>query len=155
MNPWPEAGLDPVARLRILAAALPHVAWTETVVAAPFHDVWSLLGDLEGGAPQYETGLQTVLEFEREGERRKVRARGRFGAAMELDVELRPGWCLMSSGSFVIGMAAVSAKDGGTRIAHFEGIAGLGRLLRPLLRWKVRRELKVVAKLVRAESQSA
>ncbi len=148
MSAWPTAELDAVVRLRVLAAGLPQVALEERVVAVGFARVWALLGDLERGAPRFETGIEEVRVLEREGDRLRVKARGSRGPAVELAAELRTGWCLMSSASVVIGMAA-APEGSGTRIAHFEGMPGLvGRLARPLFRWKVRRELAHVARLL-------
>lgn len=144
MKPWPEVQLDTVARLRVLAAGLPHVAWAERVIPATFADVWSLVGDLEHGAPSYETGLRRVEISARDGDRLELEARGALGVRQALTAELRPGWCLMQSGGFVIGIAASAESETSTRVAHFEGIPGWGRWLRPLIGWKVRRELQTM-----------
>lgn len=37
---WPVAELDPVRRMRVLAAATPGVAYAEKLIPAPFSAVW-------------------------------------------------------------------------------------------------------------------
>jgi hypothetical protein len=46
--------LDPVARLRIMAAAYPGCARVERVLDAPFDAVWAVAGDLEQGVPRFD-----------------------------------------------------------------------------------------------------
>ena len=79
---WPDVALDPVTRLRVLAAARPHLAYAETRIALPYDRVWSIAGDLEHGAPRYETGVERVRILERDGDRLRVEVHGRFGKPM-------------------------------------------------------------------------
>jgi hypothetical protein len=145
---WPTVKFDSVTRLRILAAARPHLGYAETLIARPFERVWSIVGDMENGTPQFETGIEHVRILERSGTRLRLQAAGRFGPAMTLHAELEPGWCLMWSGRLEIGIAASSTQDGTqTRLAHFEGVRGSGRLLAPLFWWKIRRELREMSRL--------
>jgi hypothetical protein len=145
---WPTVELDNVTRLKILAAARPHLRFAETLVAAPFDRVWSIVGDMEQGTPRFETGIENVRIVEQDGSRLRLEAAGRVGPAMTLHAELRPGWCLMWSGPLEIGMAATATEDGAaTRLAHFEGVRGAGVLLAPLFWWKIRRELREMSRL--------
>ena len=57
---WPLAELDPVQRMRVLAAGLPHVALAETVIAAPFDAVWAVAGDLVNGVPRFEHDVRSI-----------------------------------------------------------------------------------------------
>jgi hypothetical protein len=138
---WPAAGVDPVARLRALAASLPWVSLEEAVIAAPFERVWSYIADMERGVPQFEGNVRRIEILSREGERLRVRSTSPLGLRMHLDVVLRPGWCVMRGALGEIGMAA-RPEGAGTRFAHFEGSRRLGRLARPLFRRWVRRDLE-------------
>jgi hypothetical protein len=44
---WPVAGLDPVRRMRVLAAAVPGAAYAGKLIPAPFSAVWEAVSDLE------------------------------------------------------------------------------------------------------------
>lgn len=155
---WPRAELDPVARLRVLAAGLPHVALVERVYDAPLVDVWGIAGDLEHGVPRFEGGIRHIGVEPAGGsappDRLVVHARSAFGPRLRFEAELRPGWCLMRSPFSQIGMAARAEDDGRrTRFAHFEGVPGPGRLLKPILRLKIRRELERLGRLLGADTQ--
>ena len=54
---WPLAELDPVQRMRVLVAGLPHVALAERVIEAPFEAVWAIAGDLVNGVPRFDRPL--------------------------------------------------------------------------------------------------
>jgi hypothetical protein len=144
---WPVAELDPVARLRALAASLPWVSLEETVIEAPFARVWSYIEDMERGVPQFERNVRRIEILAREGERLTVRSFGPAGLPLRLDVVLRPGWCVMRGALGEIGMAAAPRGPATTRFAHFEGSRRLGRLARPLFRRWVRRDLARLAAL--------
>ena len=143
MSDWPQVELDPVARLRALAAGLPHVALVECVLDASPERVWSIVGDLERGVPRFEDGVRSAVITARAGERLGVVTRGALGLPMRFDAVLRPGWCVMHSRLADIGMA-VAAQDGGrrTRFAHFEGSRWLGRLGRGWFRRRVERDFE-------------
>ena len=149
---WPQVGLDPVARLRALAAALPHVSLEERVIEAPFARVWSYIEDLERGVPQFEGNVRRVRILRREGERLWLESDGPLGSTLRMRAVLRPGWCVMGTGngSVQIGMAARVEGPGRTRFAHFEGSRWLGRLARPLFRCFVRRDLASLTRLAEA-----
>lgn len=147
---WPQVELDPVARLRALAAALPHVSLEERVIEAPFERVWSWIEDMERGVPQFEGNVRRIQILRREGERLWLESEGALGLKLRMQAVLRPGWCVMGteSGSAQIGMAARAEGPGRTRFAHFEGSRWLGRLARPLYRRFVRGDLARLARLV-------
>jgi len=148
---WPEAELDPVRRLRILAAGLPHVALAEWVIEAPIEKVWGLTGDLVNGTPQFEIGVRSVRVVREAEERLEVAVRTSFGARLNYDVELRFGFCLMQSPLSDIGMAAIEEEAGiSTRFAHFEGSKLLGRFGRPLFRWNIAGDKKRIARILSA-----
>ena len=135
MNPdWPVADLDPVRRMRVLAAATPGAAYAEKLIPAPFSAVWEAASDLEHELPRMISDLWSFEITSARGERLTARARGRLGQRARFDVVLRPGWCLMRS-RFVLGaMAAAPDPDGGTRFASLGGFRLPGmRLARPLL----------------------
>ncbi len=150
---WPDVVMSNVDRLRVLAAARPHLAVYERVIDAPFERVWAIAGDLEG-APSFEVGLGRVRILERRPDSQRLdeclelEAAARFGPAGPTSAVLRPGFCLMWSWRMEIGLAAAPAKDPGqTLFLHFEGIRGTGPLLRPLFRLKVKHEVGVIARL--------
>jgi hypothetical protein len=70
------------------------------------------------------------------------------------DVLLRSGWCWMQSSMYVVGMAA-SPLDNRTRYAHLEGVPyRRGRLLRPIMRRIVGRDVDGIVGTVARRSAS-
>jgi hypothetical protein len=132
MSAPPAAELDPIRRLRALAAAIPGAAVAEDVLDAPFEAVWETATDFEhvGGVeilikeawirsrrPDPDTG----------GERVEVGYKPRlFGPRDVIDVDLRPGWCWMQSPRAIAAMAAVPEGER-TRFAHLEAVRFPGR----------------------------
>lgn len=146
---WPSARIDDVARLRALAAALPHAAYAERVIEAPFDAVWAVFGDLERGVPRFEWSVRALQIVRREGDALEIAATGPLGPRGRFRAIWRPGWCVMTdfSGRGRIGMAAAPDGPTRTRVAHFEGTRVLGWLVRPFLARAVRRDLARVAAL--------
>ena len=149
MTEYPSVSLDPVQRMRALAAALPHAAYDEVVFDAPFDRVWGLAGDLEHGAPRFERGVRAARILQREGDTLELETVASFGMRMRFDVVLRPGWCIMRSRLVQIGMAAATEPDGRTRFAHFEQGRVAGRLLRPLYRANIANDFRRIAEIMR------
>jgi hypothetical protein len=149
---WPEAELNSVQRLRVLAAGLPYVSLAESVIDAPIDRVWGLTGDLVDGSPQFELGVKSASVVKEQGERLELDVRTVFGVRMTFNVELRFGWCLMQSRYSQIGMAAIEEEAGrSTRFAHFEGSSFLGRVGLPFFRWNIAGDMKRIARLVGAD----
>jgi hypothetical protein len=145
---WPVVEIDPVTRLRALAAALPHTVLHERVIDAPLERVWSIAGDLEHGVPLFEGGINAVEVEDREGELLRVTTHHPLGIRVQLDAVLRTGWCVMHSRFADIGMAASAEGDGShTRFAHYEGSPWLGRLGHPLFSWRVKADMERLATL--------
>jgi hypothetical protein len=131
---WPVADLDPVRRMRVLAAATPGAAYAEKLIPAPFSAVWEAASDLEHELPRMISDLWSFEITSARGERLTARARGRLGQRARFDVVLRPGWCVMQSRFLIGGMAAVPDGDG-TRFAFLGGLRLPGiRLLYPMFR---------------------
>ena len=146
---WPEIELNPVQRLRILAAGLPHVALVEAVIDAPIEKVWGLTGDLVNGAPQFERGVRSAQILSRDGDQLELTVRTSLGVRFDYRVELRFGWCLMESRFSQVGMAAIEEEPGrSTRFAHFEGSRFLGRLGLPYFRWNCAGDMRRIARIV-------
>lgn len=142
---WPTAELDPIARMRALAAGMPHVATNETVFEAEFDRVWELVSDFEQYTAQYEAAVGEARIVERDGDRLVLHVKGPLPALspwQRFDVVLRPGWCLMTSRLGEIGMAARPEGEGRTRYFHFEGSALLGRLVKPIFAWNIRQDFR-------------
>jgi hypothetical protein len=144
---WPSSELDPVRRMRILVAAMPHAAFRERLLDAAFDDVWGIAGDLEHGTPLWEKNTAALTVLRREGERLEVEIRSPFGLRLRALGVLRPGWCVMQGRLFAVGMAA-SAEGQKTRFAHFEAVSlPASRLLRPLLRHRIHHEFETLERL--------
>ena len=151
---WPEARLDPIRRLHVVAAGLPNAGVGEITVDVPYDEAWAWLMDLERSVPTFDTVVR----------RTKVRGRDRRGRLlltawqrgnpipMPFVVTVEDGWCLMQARgrAFVVLMAAVPTADGrGTRYAHAEAvpIPGTG-FLRPRLQRMVDGDLRGVARTI-------
>lgn len=119
---WPVADLDPVRRLRVLAATVPGGAvFAEGVLDAPFDTVWAVAADLEHELPMLLRNVRSMRITEADGERLVAEAAGYFGLRDRFDIVLRPGWCVMQSSRAVGAMAAV-AQGEQTRFAFFGGL---------------------------------
>lgn len=120
-DPWPTTDLDPVRRLRVLAAGVRGAHVTEAHVEAPFPQVWALLGDLEGSFGQVVPDMERLRIVRRQGERIEALARSRYGMRARLRGVQRPGWCWLQSRFLLIGVAA-AAEGTGTRVAFTGGV---------------------------------
>lgn len=119
---WPTADLDPVRRLRVLAAGVRGAAVTERVVDAPLDTVWAMLSDLEGSFRELQPDMRTVTVLTGRDGRVEALARSRFGMRAHFDGSLRPGWCWLQSRFLIVAMAAAAEPDGRTRVALTGGI---------------------------------
>ncbi|HEV7657652.1 MAG TPA: hypothetical protein VGP36_23380 [Mycobacteriales bacterium] len=113
---WPTAEIDPVRRLRVMAAAVHAPMYVEEVLDAPFETVWAVASDLERELPRLVRAMRSFTILERRDETMTARAVSAVGHRAAFDVVLRPGWCLMQSRYVVGGMAAVP-EGGKTRFA--------------------------------------
>jgi hypothetical protein len=145
---WPTAELDPVARMRALAAGLPHVAIDETVFDASFERLWSFIADLEANVPRFEGAVRHLRVAHREGDRLRLETRTPMGVRVDFDCVLRPGWCVMSSSRGQVGMAARPEGDDRTRFVHFERSSFLTPLTRPLFAWNIRQDFRRIRALL-------
>jgi hypothetical protein len=127
--------LDPVRRLRVMAAATPGCVMLERFIPMPFDAVWAVAADLEGELPRYQPYVRTLTVTPGDGDRLRAVALGAGGLRARFDAVLRPGWCWMQSRYVVFGLAAVPV-EGGTLVARAGSTRrrGLRRLLAPLLR---------------------
>jgi hypothetical protein len=158
MSQWPTARLDPVRQLQILAEVLPGVGLVERLLDVPFERVWSLLADLERSVPAFDPMVGSLRILSRDGERLTVAARmPLLPVTLRFEVELREGWCLMRSRSYLVGMAAVPV-GAQTRYAHLEGVPWRGgpllRLLRPLFRRVVGGDIRGIVRVLAAPPRS-
>lgn len=139
---WPAATIDPVSRMRALAAALPNVALDETRFDVPFDHLWSFIADLEGNTPRFEGAVTDLRILSREGDSLRLKARTPPGFWVLFDVALRPGWCLMQSRYGQVGMAAKPDGPSASRFIHFEGSSIFGRLMRPYFAWNIQQDFR-------------
>lgn len=153
MSAWPTAGLTDRDHLHLLAAALPGGVVEERVFDLPFDEVWRWIGDLERSVPAFDRAVAGIEVRARDGERLRIVARspwwtGRY--ELGFDVQLRPGWCLMTARSGIYMICMVASPEGDrTRFTHLEAVmvrgprwrrALLGPALR-LARWRTRRHV--------------
>ena len=130
---WPVADLDPLRKLRVLAAATPGTELTELTIDAPPELVWQVASNLQAEMPRLVRDFRSVTVTPGTGERLVMHARGYLGQRARFDVLLRPGWCWMQSRFLLCGMA-VAPAPGGTRFGFLGGIRAPGAtLLHPLL----------------------
>jgi hypothetical protein len=140
MMTWPTGDFDDLRRLRVLHAAYPGTILAETVLAAPFDDVWSVINDVEREFPGLVPDVRSIRITGRDGEHMTAMVYGRSGLRAPFEMVLRPGWCLMQSRFLRFAMAAAPAPQG-TRFAYLAGLRLPGtRTLAPLLS-PVRRRL--------------
>jgi hypothetical protein len=144
---WPQATLDPLARLGLVEAAMPGSAATEAVIDAPFDRVWGYVADLERSVPEFDRLVRRIRIRSRRpaddnddgGAETLDMQAWQVGvpAPMRFDVRLEPGLCLMRGWGrlYFVGMAARPEGDDRTRFRHVEGVPLPGaRLLRPVFR---------------------
>lgn len=120
-----ELALDPVVRLRVLAAALPGSTLVTREIGEPLASVWAVVEDLERFSPLYEPSVVSATSEERGG-RKILRVTYRNGLREDCVVRLAAGWCLMQSPSVVVAFAARSTETG-TLLAHLEHWRSPGR----------------------------
>lgn len=118
---WPVADLDPIRRMRVMAASIPGTVLAEAVIPQPFDQAWAVAGDLEHELPYLIRDFRTVRITVGEDGRLILHARGYLGQRARFDVALRPGWCWMQSRFLVGGMAAAPHPDG-TSFAFLGGL---------------------------------
>ena len=130
---WPVADLDPLRRLRVMAAAIPGTDLAELTIDAPPEAVWQVVSNLPVEMPRLVRDFRSVTITPGSGERLVMHARGYLGQRARFDVVIRPGWCWMQSRFLLCGMAAVPDPSG-TRFGFLGGIRAPGvTLLHPLL----------------------
>ncbi len=155
-QPWPTTDIDPIRRLRALAAGISGAVVAEGFVPEAYEEVWGRLSDLERELPRLVPDLRWLRITHREGDRLEVVARGHSGLRARFDAVLRPGWCFMQSRFLIIGMAAAPAP-GGTAYAtmaavRVPGSRAISALAAPLFHRSV---LKATARLRRRLQERA
>lgn len=122
-----EPEVDPVARLRIMAAGVPGARVVEATLAAPLEAVWAVMSDLEGEFGRFQPDMRSVRVLRVTGDRVEALARSKYGLRAHFHGVLRPGWCWLQSRFLIIGMAAAPTPDGATRVALTGGVRVPGR----------------------------
>lgn len=123
---WPDATLDPIRRLHVVAAALPNAGVGEIVLDHPYEQVWAWLMDLERSVPTFDAVVQRIRVRGTAPDGRVRLTAWQRGNPVPLPfvVTVEDGWCLMQARAraFVVLMAAVPTAEGGTRYAHAEAV---------------------------------
>lgn len=86
---WPVADLDPVRKLRVMAAAIPGTDLTEWTIDAPPELVWQVASDLQAEMPRLVRDFRSVTITPGTGEHLVMHARGYLGQRARFDVVLR------------------------------------------------------------------
>jgi hypothetical protein len=122
---WPDAELDAIRRLRVLASAYPSAGCAEVTLSVPFDDAWPWLMDLERNVPRWDT-LVRRLRLRRlpEGEFHMWVWVRWWPIPWPFRVRIEPGFCIMQGRgrAFLVLMAAVPDGHGKTRYAHAEAV---------------------------------
>ncbi|GIG67194.1 hypothetical protein [Phytomonospora endophytica] len=124
---WPDAELDNVRRLRVLASGVSGAVVSERVLPAAFDAVWSRVSDFEGAFGDFEPDMRGVRLSKVDGERLELLARSRFGFRARLHAVHRPGWFWAQSRFLLVAVAAAPEPGGGTRVAVTGGVRVPGR----------------------------
>ena len=139
---WPEAELTPVARARVLAAAIPGAGYQEAVFDVPYAEAWPRLAELERSVPAADKLVRAIrmksrIRLDDGAEELRFRAVSPLGLVTPFTARLEDGFCLMQAKGrgYVVVMAAEPTDDGRTRFGQIEAVPRrVGRLLRPLMR---------------------
>ena len=154
MTDWPTATLSNVQRMRVLAAAIPNAQIAESVLHAPFDQVWTWFSDLERSVPAFDGQVRRLRVLEHDGDQLRIKTWQGPGALlpMPLDVLLEPdGWCLMTAPArlYVVGMCADPVGDDRTHVAVLEAIPlRIGRVARRFLHHHVTGDARRLAKVI-------
>ncbi|MFE6977858.1 hypothetical protein [Streptomyces sp. NPDC057682] len=130
LRPWPgSAPLDPVRRLRALAAGVRGARVTVREVDAPCSAVEPLLADVDGALAALVPDMRRLRLVRAEGDRVEAVARSRFGMRARFHGVRRPGYLWMQSRFVLIGIAATPSAHapGRTLVAFTGGVRVPGR----------------------------
>jgi hypothetical protein len=143
---WPIASLDPIGRVRLLAAQVPGCVLVERVLPGSAAELWAYLSDL-ANIGSFDQFVGRVAIHERrvvaevpDGPVEELVASAHvpaWGPGLRMDIRLEPGICVMQARArlYLVVMAVADEGEGRVRHAHLEGVPlpGAG-ILRPLLR---------------------
>jgi hypothetical protein len=156
MTVWPDARLDPVRRLHVLATGVSTRAIVERELPVPFERLWAYLADLEHSVPEFDDNVGSLRVHHRTplgGGAELLEASATMWARapqVRFDIRMEPGFCWMVQRQriYVVGMAATPIDDTRVRYAHLEGIPRRGSGI--LRRWLARHVDHDVAGIARA-----
>jgi hypothetical protein len=155
---WPTAALDPIRRVRVLAAAVPG-GYAEVVLDVPYARAWSWLTDLEHSVPAFDAQVDRLRISSRRpsadglGEDISFVA-SNHGVRLPFTARVEDGWCLMQTRirGFIVAFAAVADGPDRTRYAQLEAVAlPGGRLLQRRFTRDVRRDVAGIRRLLNAD----
>jgi hypothetical protein len=140
--PWPQASLTPVARARVLAAAIPGAGYQEATFDVPYAEAWPRLANLERSVPAADKLVRAIRMTSRTtlddgAEELRLRVVLPPGLVTPFTARLEDGFCIMQATGrlFVVVMAAEPTDDGRTVFGQLEAVPRrIGRVLRPLMR---------------------
>jgi hypothetical protein len=128
---WPQAKIDGVARVHVLASALPHVHLVERVIDVPYERVWHFLEDIEVSVPAFDTDVQRIVITRRDGNLLRMTVRTRYSPPVPFICEMGDSHLVMRAPGnlYVVAFGARALGDGRTLYAQFEGSPrSIGRL---------------------------
>jgi hypothetical protein len=152
---WPDADLDPIRRVRVLASAVPSAGFVETTFDVPYDELWPWLADLERSVPSFDRRVAALRVRDRRAdddgsEQLRIVARS-AGVPTPFDVRLEPGFCIMRAKAriFLVVMGARPDGEGRTRYAQVEAVPLPGaRPLRRLLQREVEADVAGIRRAV-------
>jgi len=149
---WPDVALDPITRLRAVAARYPSAGICETVLDVPFADTWAWVTDFEHSVPRFDSQLTRAKITRRDGDHVKMLVWAKHvPVPLPIDACVEPGFCLMRgrARTYLVVMAAVPTVDGGTRFVHCEAMPWPGlSFLRPIIQRIVEADIRGLRRMV-------
>lgn len=159
---WPMSSLDPIARAKVLARAIPSAAWQETIVDVSYARVWSWMSDLERSVPSFDrvvTRLRIRDARVVDGAQILRLSVSNLGVPIPFEARIEDGFCLMQARArlYLVVMAAAPVDNGHrTHVLHLEAIPLPGiRLLRRWIQHEVDNDLANMSRLLTSPSSSS
>jgi hypothetical protein len=120
---WPQAKIDGVARVHVLASAIPHVHLVERLIDVPYERAWRFLEDIEASVPAFDTEVQRLVITKRDGNLLRMKVRARYSPPLPFVCEMGDSHLVMRAPAnlYVVAFGARAVGSGQTLYAQFEG----------------------------------